>query len=110
MDYPAQRRQRRLGRALSRIRRRQSELALADVHAPARRSGAVDDHRDDATVWAWFETESPLSAKGKFSLARAMIARGDRANAERLVRDAWRNDFHVGGIPRAPRSICSGRC
>lgn len=51
-----------------------------------------DDHRDDATVWAWFENESPLSAKGKLSLARAMIARGDRANAERLVRDAWRND------------------
>jgi soluble lytic murein transglycosylase len=51
-----------------------------------------DDRRDDATVWAWFENESPLSAKGKFSLARAMFARGDRANAERLVRDAWRND------------------
>jgi soluble lytic murein transglycosylase len=51
-----------------------------------------DDHRDDATAWAWFENESPLSAKGKFSLARAMIARGDRANAERLVKDAWRND------------------
>ena len=51
-----------------------------------------DDHRDDATVWATFENESPLSAKGKMSLARAMIARGDRANAERLVRDAWRND------------------
>ena len=51
-----------------------------------------DDHRDDATVWASFENESPLSAKGKFALARAMIARGDRANAERLVRDAWRND------------------
>jgi soluble lytic murein transglycosylase len=51
-----------------------------------------DDRRDDATVWAWFENESPLSAKGKFSLARVMIARGDRTNAERLVRDAWRND------------------
>jgi soluble lytic murein transglycosylase len=51
-----------------------------------------DDRRDDATVWAWFENESPISVKGKFSLARAMIARGDRANAERLVRDAWRND------------------
>ena len=51
-----------------------------------------DDRRDDATVWSWFENESPLSAKGKFSLARAMIARGDRANAERLVRNAWRND------------------
>ncbi len=51
-----------------------------------------DDHRDDATVWSWFENESPLSAKGKFALARVMIARGDRANAERLVRDAWRSD------------------
>jgi soluble lytic murein transglycosylase len=51
-----------------------------------------DDHRDDATVWAWFENQSPLSAKGRFALARAMIARGDRANAERLVREAWRND------------------
>ena len=51
-----------------------------------------DDHREDSTVWSWFENESPLSAKGKFSLAKAMIGRGDRANAERLVRDAWRND------------------
>jgi soluble lytic murein transglycosylase len=51
-----------------------------------------DDRRDDATVWAWFQNESPLSAKGKFALARAMLARGDRANAERLVRDGWRND------------------
>jgi soluble lytic murein transglycosylase len=51
-----------------------------------------DDHRDDATVWSWFENESPLSAKGKFALARVMLGRGERANAERLVRDAWRND------------------
>ena len=51
-----------------------------------------DDRRDDATVWAWFENESPVSAKGRFALARAMLARGDRANAERLVREAWRND------------------
>ena len=43
-------------------------------------------------MWAWFANESPLSAKGRFSLARVMIARGDRANAERLVREAWRND------------------
>jgi soluble lytic murein transglycosylase len=51
-----------------------------------------DDHRDDATVTAWFENEKPLSAKGKFSLAKALIARGDRAGAERLLRDAWRFD------------------
>jgi soluble lytic murein transglycosylase len=51
-----------------------------------------DDHRDDALVWSWFENESPLSAKGRFVLAKAMLARGDRANAERLVREAWRSD------------------
>src|SRR5437764_2505050 len=52
-----------------------------------------DDRRDDATVWGWFQNESPISAKGKFALARVMLARGDRANAERLVRDTWRNDL-----------------
>jgi soluble lytic murein transglycosylase len=51
-----------------------------------------DDHRDDSVVWSWFENESPVSAKGRLSLARALLARGDRANAERLVREAWRND------------------
>ncbi|MDP1882860.1 MAG: lytic transglycosylase domain-containing protein, partial [Bradyrhizobium sp.] len=51
-----------------------------------------DDRRDDETIRAWFANESPRSAKGKLSLARAMIARGDRANAERLVRSAWRSD------------------
>jgi len=51
-----------------------------------------DDHRDDATAWSWFGNESPISAKGKFALAKAMLARGDRSNAERLVREAWLND------------------
>ncbi|WP_456715698.1 lytic transglycosylase domain-containing protein [Bradyrhizobium sp. USDA 4353] len=51
-----------------------------------------DDKRDDSVVWSWFENESPLSAKGRFALARVMLNRGDRANAERLVREAWRND------------------
>jgi len=51
-----------------------------------------DDHRDDAAVSSWFENESPISAKGRFALAKALLARGDRANAERLVREAWRGD------------------
>jgi soluble lytic murein transglycosylase len=51
-----------------------------------------DDRREDAAVWAWFENQSPISAKGRLSLAKAMIARGDRANAERVVRQAWRSD------------------
>ncbi|MGJ5208389.1 transglycosylase SLT domain-containing protein [Bradyrhizobium sp. HKCCYLR20261] len=51
-----------------------------------------DDKRDDSVVWSWFENESPLSAKGRFALARVLLNRGDRANAERLVREAWRSD------------------
>lgn len=51
-----------------------------------------DDHRDDATVLAWFDNERPLSAKGRFALARTLLARGDRARAEQLVREAWRTD------------------
>ena len=41
MDHPAQRQQRRLGRTLSRLHLRQSELAVADLPAPAHRGGAV---------------------------------------------------------------------
>jgi soluble lytic murein transglycosylase len=51
-----------------------------------------DDQREDSAVWSWFENESPVSAKGRFALAKVMIGRGDRANAERLVREAWRGD------------------
>lgn len=51
-----------------------------------------DDRREDSVAWSWFENESPVSAKGRFVLAKAMLARGDRANAERLVREAWRSD------------------
>ncbi|MGE0289863.1 MAG: lytic transglycosylase domain-containing protein [Bradyrhizobium sp.] len=51
-----------------------------------------DDKREDAAVWSWFENESPISAKGRLALAKTMIARGDRTNATRLVRQAWRND------------------
>jgi soluble lytic murein transglycosylase len=51
-----------------------------------------DDQREDSVVWSWFENESPISAKGRLALAKVMLARGDRANAERLVREAWRSD------------------
>jgi soluble lytic murein transglycosylase len=51
-----------------------------------------DDRRDDATVLSWFGSDKPLSAKGRFALAKALIARGDRGGAERLLREAWRFD------------------
>ena len=60
-----------------------------------------DDRRDDSTIVGYFQDEKPLSAKGKLSLARVMLARGDRAGAERLVRDAWRNDSMSGDLETA---------
>jgi soluble lytic murein transglycosylase len=51
-----------------------------------------DDKRDDQVVWSWFGHEPPLSAKGRLALAKAMLDRGDRAGAAKLVRETWRND------------------
>ena len=55
-------------------------------------SALWDDKRDDATVLAFFAREQPISPKGRFMLAGALLARGDRQTAARLVREAWRND------------------
>lgn len=60
-----------------------------------------DDRRDDATVFGWFENETPLSAKGRLALARALLARGDRRTAERYVRDAWRGESMSGDTENA---------
>lgn len=60
-----------------------------------------DNNRDDATVLSWFGNDAPLSAKGRFVLARALLARGDRKNAERHVRDAWRGDSFSADVESA---------
>jgi hypothetical protein len=67
-----------------------------------------DDHRDDATVWSWFENESPLSAKGRSRWRgddRARRPRQCRAPGARRLAQR----FDVGGHRNA-RSICSARC
>lgn len=46
---------------------------------------------DAATVHA-FTMDRPTTAKGKFALARALIAEGDSDRAARLVREAWRSE------------------
>ncbi|MGP0090553.1 MAG: transglycosylase SLT domain-containing protein [Xanthobacteraceae bacterium] len=51
-----------------------------------------EDHRDGATIRAFFANEKPTTAKGKFALARALLAQGDRAGAAAFARDAWRRD------------------
>ena len=52
-----------------------------------------ENNRDDATVLGWFAGEQPLTSKGHFALARALLARGDRNAAARHVREAWRDDW-----------------
>lgn len=60
-----------------------------------------DDKESDATVLDWFAGEEPVSGKGRLALARALLARGDRHNAERLVREAWRGDALSGDAETA---------
>ncbi|QPF81957.1 transglycosylase SLT domain-containing protein [Bradyrhizobium genosp. L] len=48
--------------------------------------------RSDAATVHGFTLDQPLSAKGKFALARVLLAEGDRDRATRLVREAWRSE------------------
>ncbi len=49
-----------------------------------------NDGIDDARVLAFFARHQPTTAKGRFVLARVLLARGDRAGAAKLVSHAWR--------------------
>jgi soluble lytic murein transglycosylase len=51
-----------------------------------------DEKRDPATVRAFFGAGKPTTAKGRFALARALMAQGDRSSAAILAREAWRGD------------------
>ena len=50
------------------------------------------EERSDAATVRGFTGGQPISAKGKFALARVLLAEGDRDGAERQVRDAWRSE------------------
>jgi soluble lytic murein transglycosylase len=56
------------------------------------------DRLDPAFVRAFFGKEKPTTTKGKFALARALLLQGDRAAAQSLVREAWRNDNFSGDL------------
>ena len=53
--------------------------------------------RSDAATVRRFTGDQPLSAKGRFALARALLAEGDRDGAERQVRAAWRSEELLEG-------------
>jgi soluble lytic murein transglycosylase len=50
-----------------------------------------EEHADFATIRT-LTGDKPESAKGRFALGRALLAQGDRAGAQALVRDAWRTE------------------
>jgi len=58
-----------------------------------RAEGALwDERRPAATVMSFFRSHKPITAKGKFALARALLANGDQPGAAQLARSAWRED------------------
>jgi soluble lytic murein transglycosylase len=50
------------------------------------------EQAEPASVRAIFAREAPRTAKGRFALARALLALGDRAGAQAQVREGWRNE------------------
>ncbi|MGA2996649.1 transglycosylase SLT domain-containing protein [Bradyrhizobium sp.] len=48
--------------------------------------------RSDAGTVRDFVGDRPISAKGRFALARVLLAEGNRDEAGRLVRQVWRSD------------------
>jgi peptidoglycan lytic transglycosylase len=65
-------------------------------HSPLFRRRAENalwnDGVDDRTVRAFFARQQPVTAKGRYMLARLLLSQGDREGAAALVRYAWRHD------------------
>ena len=66
------------------------------------------DRTDPATVVAFFRSEPPRTAKGKFALARAKLAQGDTTGAQQLVSESWRDDAFSSEIEAAARDAFAG--
>jgi peptidoglycan lytic transglycosylase len=71
-----------------------------------RAEGALwEDRRDATTVRTYFAGQSPTTSKGRFALARALLSQGDRGGAERLVREAWRQDAFSSTLESAALAV-----
>src|SRR5205823_6361510 len=63
------------------------------------------DRLEPAFVRSFFAKHRPTTTKGKFALARALLPQGDRAGAQGLVRDAWRNDAFSNDLEAAALDV-----
>jgi soluble lytic murein transglycosylase len=57
-----------------------------------RAEGRLWQERGDAATVRRFTGGQPASARGRFALARALLAEGDRTGAQSQVREAWRSE------------------
>ncbi len=75
-----------------------------------RRAEAVlwQERSDPTTVLAFFKTDPPRTAKGKFALARALLSQGDSAGAHQAISDAWRSDAFSGDLEAQVRDMFAG--
>jgi soluble lytic murein transglycosylase len=63
---------------------------------------------DRRAIFGFFSSEPPHTAKGRFALARALLAQGDRAGAEGAVREAWRKDVFSADLEAQARQAFAG--
>jgi peptidoglycan lytic transglycosylase len=63
---------------------------------------------DPQATIAFFSSDPPRSAKGRFALARALLAKGDRAGAQAAVREAWRKDSFSAELEAQARAAFAG--
>lgn len=92
-------------------------IAFVDDNPDWPSTGAIR-RRAEAILWteqpspgavkAFFSRHPPLSAKGRFALARALIALGDRTAAQTEVRYAWQNDPFGGDLETQAMETFSG--
>ena len=73
--------------------RRRAEAALWQRQAEPR------------TVIGFFAGEPPHTARGRFALARALLAQSDRGGAQTLVREAWHRDGFSADVEAQARSV-----
>jgi soluble lytic murein transglycosylase len=63
---------------------------------------------DPRAVVAFFANEPPRTAKGRFALARALLAAGDRPGAQALISAAWRKDAFSADVETQARQTFAG--
>src|ERR1035437_6037770 len=67
------------------------DLLPGSRNSGGREEGRLWQERSDAATVRRFTGGQPASAKGRFALARVLLAEGDRNGADRQVREAWRS-------------------